>query len=145
MSYLEPTEQDLRGTRQRARHEGQAAPDVYYEPPSPEPPSPAPPSPEPPSPEPSPEPAPPTGTGRAGRNLPAAIAVGVSLGAVVLASLLFWRPGFVVVVGAAAVIGVWEMTRAMAHDGGPRAPLVPLLAGTLVMITLAWYGGAEAL
>jgi phosphatidate cytidylyltransferase len=134
MSYLEPTEQDLREARHRARHDDEpAAPHVYYEPPAPEPPPPA------------AEPAPPTGTGRAGRNLPAAIAVGVSLGAVVLASLLFWRPGFVFVVGAAAVVGAWEMVRAMAHDSGPRAPLVPLLAGALVMITLAWYGGAEAL
>ena len=133
MSYLEPTEQDLRGARHRGRHDDEpAAPHAYHEPPPPEP-------------TPEQPPAAPTGTGRAGRNLPAAIAVGASLGAVVLASLLFWRPGFVFVVGAAAVIGAWEMARAMAHDGGPRAPLAPLLAGAFVMIALAWYGGAEAL
>jgi len=126
MSYLEPTEQDLRGARHRARHDDEpAAPDAYpvmVDVP----------------------PAPPTGTGRAGRNLPAAIAVGASLGALVLVSLLFWRPGFVFVVAAAAGIGVWEMVRAMAHDGGPRAPLVPVLAGAAVMVTLAWFAGAEA-
>src|SRR5436190_22874988 len=124
MSYLEPTEQDLRGARHRGRHDDEpAAPHAYHEPPPPEP-------------TPEEPPAPPTGTGRAGRNLPAAIAVGVSLGAVVLASLLFWRFGFVFVVGTAAVVGAWEMTRAIAQDDGPRAPLVPLLAGALVMITL---------
>ena len=83
--------------------------------------------------------------GRAGRNLPAAIAVGLILGGVVLASLLVWRPAFVFVIAAAAGIGTWEMVRAVAHDNGPRAPLVPLLSGCAVMVTLAWFGGAEAL
>jgi phosphatidate cytidylyltransferase len=127
MSYLEPTEQDLRGARYRARHEPDghdqpAAPDAYPL-----------------------EVVPPPSNGRAGRNLPAAIAVGTSLGALVLVSLLFWRPGFVFVVAAAACIGSWEMVRAMSHDDGPRAPLVPLLAGCVVMVTLAWFAGAEAL
>jgi phosphatidate cytidylyltransferase len=130
MSYLEPTEQDLRGARHRARHEEPAAPDAY---------------PRPVELKPAEVPTPPNGNGRAGRNLPAAIAVGASLGAVVLVSLLFWRPGFVFVVATAAGIGAWEMARAMARDGGPRAPLVPLLAGSAVMVTLAWFAGAEAL
>jgi phosphatidate cytidylyltransferase len=142
MSHLEPPEYDLRGSRYRARHDHPVAPDPY--PPllddfeldrhngqahRPEP----------------PPPPPPASTGRAGRNLPAAILVGSTLGAIVLASLLIWRPAFIGVVVAAAAVGVWEMARAVARDGGPRAPLVPLFGGSLAMITLAWFTGPEAL
>ncbi len=81
---------------------------------------------------------------RAGRNLPAAIGVGVTLGAIVLASLFVWRPAFLVVVIAAVWIGVWEMVRAV-HPSGAKPPLVPLAAGGTAMVALAWYGGAEAL
>jgi phosphatidate cytidylyltransferase len=82
--------------------------------------------------------------GRAGRNLPAAIGVGVTLGAIVLASLFVWRPAFLVVVIAAVWVGVWEMVRAV-HPSGAHPPLVPLVAGGTAMTALAWYGGAEAL
>lgn len=81
---------------------------------------------------------------RAGRNLPAAIGVGLTLGAIVLAALFLWRPAFLGVVTVAAGIGIWEMTRAVEHRG-PRPPLLPLLAGAVVMEALAWYDGAEAL
>jgi phosphatidate cytidylyltransferase len=83
-------------------------------------------------------------TGRAGRNLPAAIGIGILLGGVVLGSLLFWRPAFLAVIAVAMVVGMWEMTRAVAATGA-RAPLAPLLAGGSAMVGLAWYGGPEAL
>ncbi|GAB1642495.1 phosphatidate cytidylyltransferase [Krasilnikovia sp. MM14-A1259] len=80
---------------------------------------------------------------RAGRNLPAAIGVGVTLGAIVLASL-FWPPAFLAVVAAAASVGVWEMVRAVrAADLHP--PLWPLLGGTLLMAGLAEYAGTDGL
>lgn len=81
---------------------------------------------------------------RAGRNLPAAIGVGVTLGAVVLASLFVWRPAFLIVVIAAVWIGTWEMVRAV-HPSGAHPPLIPLVVGGTGMTALAWYGGAEAL
>ena len=81
--------------------------------------------------------------GRAGRNLPAAIGVGIALGAIVLSSLFFWRPAFLGVLLAAIAVGTWEMTRAVAQRA--HAPAVPLLAGGPVMAVLAWYGGADAL
>jgi phosphatidate cytidylyltransferase len=81
--------------------------------------------------------------GRAGRNLPAAIGVGVVLGAIVLSSLFFWRPAFLGVLVAAIAVGTWEMTRAVAQRAHP--PTVPVLAGGLVMAALAWYGGADGL
>jgi phosphatidate cytidylyltransferase len=82
--------------------------------------------------------------GRAGRNLPAAIAVGVSLVIVVLAALLTYQPAFLALIAAVGGVGVWEMTRALKKSGAD-APLIPLLAGTLLMIGLAWFEGPDAL
>jgi phosphatidate cytidylyltransferase len=81
---------------------------------------------------------------RAGRNLPAAIGVGLTLGLLVLASLFVWPPAFLGVVALAAGVGVWEMVRALRVTGA-NPPLVPLLAGVAVMIGLAWYNGVDAL
>ncbi len=83
-------------------------------------------------------------TGRAGRNLRAAIAVGASLVAIVVASLVTWQPAFLGVVVIAASVGIWEMVRAV-RQGGMHPPLVPLLAGGVLMIGLAWFAGPDAL
>ena len=93
----------------------------------------------------APEPAGPSAgpPGRAGRNLPAAIAVGLGLGAVILAPLFLWRPAFLGVVVVAVGVGIWEMVRAVGARAHP--PLVPLLAGGVIMAGLAWYAGPEAL
>lgn len=82
--------------------------------------------------------------GRAGRNLPAAIAVGVGMILVVLASLFVYRQAFVGVIAVAAGLGVWEMTRALKVTGA-RPPLIPLVAGGVLMTGLAWYGSTDAL
>ena len=82
--------------------------------------------------------------GRAGRNLAAAIAVGVGLGAVILVSLLVWRPAFLAVVLAAVLVGVVELARALGA-GGFRPPLPPLLLGATGMIALAWLRGPTGL
>jgi phosphatidate cytidylyltransferase len=87
-------------------------------------------------------PAPPPG--RAGRNLGAAIGVGLSLGAVILLSLLLWRPAFLGVLLAAVLLGVVELTRAL-EAGNFRAPLVPLLVGAVAMEVLAWTRGEGGL
>ncbi|MEU8241669.1 phosphatidate cytidylyltransferase [Actinoplanes missouriensis] len=84
------------------------------------------------------------GKSRAGRNLPAAIGVGVSLGLVVLASLLIERRALLAVLVAAAGVGVWEMTKALTGSGA-KVPLIPLVAGTALMTGLAWYEGPDAL
>ncbi len=81
---------------------------------------------------------------RAGRNLPAAIGVGVTLGAIVVASLFPWRAAFLGVIALAVAIATWEMVRAVAASGA-RPPMVPLVAGGVAMAGLAWAGGAEAL
>jgi phosphatidate cytidylyltransferase len=77
--------------------------------------------------------------GRAGRNLPAAIAVGLSMVLVVLGSLVVWKEAFLGVIAVAAGLGIWEMVRALKVTGA-RPPLVPLVAGGVLMTGLAWYG-----
>lgn len=80
----------------------------------------------------------------AGRNLPAAIAVGLGLGMTVLASLIFWKPAFLGVMTLASLIGIWETARAV-RTVGARPPLVPLLAGGVLIMGLAWYEGVDSL
>ena len=72
-------------------------------------------------------------TSRAGRNLGAAIGVGVGLGAVVVASLVLYRPSFVLVLAVAVVVSVTELVRAL-DRGGYRPPLAPVLVGGLLMV-----------
>jgi phosphatidate cytidylyltransferase len=82
--------------------------------------------------------------GRAGRNLRAAIGVGVGLGAIILISLFPWRQGFIFLAGLAIAVATWEMARAV-RASEARPPLVPLVAGGVAMAGLAWAGGPEAL
>jgi len=81
---------------------------------------------------------------RAGRNLRAAIGVGLSLAAVIVVSLLVWRPLFLGVLVTAVLVGVYELTKAL-EKGGFRAPLVPLLVGGVVTEALAWTRGSTGL
>lgn len=82
--------------------------------------------------------------GRAGRNIPASIAVGLSLLAIVLLPLFFLKDFWWVVPTAAACLGSWEMARAM-RAGGASAPIVPVVSGAVAIIALAWYTGIEGL
>jgi phosphatidate cytidylyltransferase len=84
------------------------------------------------------------GPGRAGRNLPAAIGVGVGLILLVLLSLVVWPDAFLGVIAVASAVGVYEMVRAL-RAAGADAPLIPLIAGSLLMTGLAWHGGPDAL
>jgi len=82
--------------------------------------------------------------GRAGRNLVAAIGVGVGLGAVVLASLLIERHWFIPVVALAVAVGTWELAGALRRGADIRVPLPVLLVGGQAMVWLAWPFGAMA-
>jgi phosphatidate cytidylyltransferase len=84
-------------------------------------------------------------TVRAGRNLIAAIGVGVTLGAGVLASLLIERHWFIAVLGLAAAGGTWELAGALRRGAGIRVPLAVLLVGGQVMVWLAWPFGPAAI
>ncbi len=81
---------------------------------------------------------------RAGRNLPAAIAVGAGLGAVILASLLLYRPSFVFVILAAILYGSYELVAAIGTVEA-RPPIVPLFVGAVAMDTAAWFRGPNGL
>ncbi|WP_144118965.1 phosphatidate cytidylyltransferase [Catellatospora sichuanensis] len=82
--------------------------------------------------------------GRAGRNVPVSILVAVGLLLVILAPLFFFKPLFLVILVAAAGLGIWEMTRAL-RTSGARPPLIPLLGGGVAMMCLAWFSGVDAL
>src|SRR5680860_1446395 len=86
----------------------------------------------------------PSGTkpSRAGRNLPNA--VGVSLGAVVLASLIFRKEIFLGVVIVVACFGVWELRSGLAQ-GKINVPLVPSMFGAIAMLVASFVGGGQAL
>jgi phosphatidate cytidylyltransferase len=88
---------------------------------------------------------PPKKTSRAGRNLPAAIAVGVLLGAIAIAVLLFAPIGWLPVLTVAIAIATHEVVRRL-REAGYALPVVPLLIGGQAMIWLTWpYGPAGLL
>jgi phosphatidate cytidylyltransferase len=75
---------------------------------------------------------------KSGRNLPAAIAVGVLLGAAVLVSLLTVRQIFVGIVAVAVAMGTYELAGALKRGGNIRVTLWPLLIGGQAMVWLSW-------
>jgi phosphatidate cytidylyltransferase len=79
-----------------------------------------------------------------GRNLPAAITVGVVLVLVLLGSVLVLPQVFPVVAAIAMVAAVLELTRALSH-GGLEVPAVPLLVGVIGMVVSTVVFGAEGL
>ncbi|WP_425863567.1 phosphatidate cytidylyltransferase [Arthrobacter sp. TWP1-1] len=83
-------------------------------------------------------------TPKAGRDLPAAISVGIGLLVLVIGSMLFFPVAFVVVATAFACFGVWEVNRAIASKG-IKAPITPVMVGTLAMPVSAYFAGAEGL
>lgn len=89
--------------------------------------------------------APPSGHGkkRAGRDLRAAIGVGLGLGAVIVVSLFLVKQVFVGVVVAAVVVGLWELTTRLNERKGIKAPLVPLAVGGAAMVVTGYVRGAE--
>jgi phosphatidate cytidylyltransferase len=87
---------------------------------------------------------PPAKKSRAGRDLPKAIASGVVLGVVIIASLVFWKPAFMLVVAAAVVVAIWELQRGFKVKG-MDLPQEPLMLGGVVMVVVAFLYGAPAL
>jgi phosphatidate cytidylyltransferase len=83
--------------------------------------------------------------GRAGRNLPAAIAVGVGLALLVVVPLFSpYRWLFIAVLVAAMAVGTGEIVKAL-RVLGAAPPLLPLLVGGAAMVVLAYREGSEAL
>ncbi|MEJ9079255.1 MULTISPECIES: phosphatidate cytidylyltransferase [Gordonia] len=81
-------------------------------------------------------------TSKAGRNLPAAIGVGVGLGAMLIAVLALVPLAFYGVVGVALAIATWEVGKRL-RDGGYDIALIPLLVGGQGVIWATWPWGIE--
>lgn len=77
--------------------------------------------------------APPARGSRAGRDLPAAIIVGVALAASVVVTLLYWHWGFVLLVTAMLTLGTVELHDALKRIGMNSA-IVPIVVGTIALI-----------
>jgi phosphatidate cytidylyltransferase len=82
--------------------------------------------------------------GRAGRDLPAAIAVGVVLATLILLPLYTIRVIWIGVICAAVTVGTYELVRAL-HIAALRVPLVPLVLAAPVLPALAYARGSEGL
>nr|WP_255426394.1 phosphatidate cytidylyltransferase [Pseudonocardia sp. C8] len=76
-----------------------------------------------------------------GRNLAAAIAVGVGLGAIILVSLLIVPEWFVLVLAAVTAIGTWELAGALRRGADIRVALPVLLLGGQAVVWLSWPFG----
>jgi phosphatidate cytidylyltransferase len=81
---------------------------------------------------------------RAGRNLPAALGVGLAMGGLALVTLFTLKATFLLYLAALGGIALWEMSRAFsARD--IRLPLVPVAAGGAAALGLAYWRGERAL
>lgn len=78
-------------------------------------------------------------SGRAGRNLPAAVASAIVLIVVVAAALFLARPVFLVIVGVLVWLASWEIAGALARRD-MTVMLVPLYVGGAAMLIAAAYG-----
>lgn len=81
---------------------------------------------------------------KAGRNLPAAIAVALVLIATLLVGLFLFPIVLALLAGTAAEIGVWEIARSLSYRG-IRIPRVPAVIAAVLMPLAGYQGGAQYL
>ena len=77
---------------------------------------------------------------KAGRNLPAAVAVGLLLAGVAVASLFIDKRWFLLLATAAMLAAVWELGGAL-RTAEIRLPTPPLYVGVVGVIAAAWFAG----
>lgn len=77
-----------------------------------------------------------------GRNLPAALAVGLALGGLALLTLLTVKATFLLYVGIIVLLALWELGQAFASRG-IHVPVVPIAVGGTAMFTLAYWSSAR--
>jgi phosphatidate cytidylyltransferase len=82
--------------------------------------------------------------GRAGRDLRAAIGVGVTLAALILLTLYTVRVVWIGVICAAVALGTYELVRAL-HKAAFRVPMIPLVLAAPVLPAVAYAKGAQGL
>ncbi len=91
-----------------------------------------------------PTPAPQVDHGRAGRDLPVAVASGVVLLIGIVGSLVFWKTAFMLIVAGAVLVAIWELHKGfLAKD--IDIPEQPLMLGGVVMVVVAYFFGPAAL
>lgn len=78
---------------------------------------------------------------RTGRDLILAILVGLAFGAVLLGSLLFIKELFVPIALAIAVLGIFELTRAL-RGAGRRIDIVPQVAAGVLLVVAGYFAPA---
>lgn len=83
-------------------------------------------------------------TPRAGRNLWAAVVVGLLMGAGILAALVTVREVFIGIVAAMVAVSTWELAGAL-RRADIRVALAPVLVGGQAMVWLAWPYGRDGL
>src|SRR3954453_6761258 len=83
-------------------------------------------------------------TGRAGRDLPAAIAVGVTLAALILIPLYTIRVIWIGVICAAVTVGTFELVRAL-DNADLRVPTIPLVLAAPVLPAMAYAWDSQGL
>ena len=79
-----------------------------------------------------------------GRDLPVAVAVGLGMLGVVVASLFIRKEAFAVLAVALVCGAMWELARAFTRRD-VHLPLVPLLVGSIGILVSAYTAGPEAL
>jgi phosphatidate cytidylyltransferase len=79
---------------------------------------------------------------RSGRNLPAAIAVGALLGGLALLTMFTVKATFLLYVGIILSAGLWELAHAL-RSRDIHLPLIPIAAGGVAMVTLAYWTQAS--
>jgi phosphatidate cytidylyltransferase len=79
----------------------------------------------------------------AGRNLPAAIGVGVVLGGLVLLTLLTVKATFLIFMGVALALGLYELATAL-KTRDITVPLIPVGLGGAAMVTAAYWAAGGA-
>jgi phosphatidate cytidylyltransferase len=82
---------------------------------------------------------------RAGRNLRAAITVGVLLGAAILVALFTVRQAFIGIVAASVAVSTWELAGALRRGGGIKVALPPVLLGGQAIVWLSWPFGRDGM
>ncbi len=82
---------------------------------------------------------------RTGRNLPAAIGVGLLLGGLVVLTLFTVKVTFLILVAIMVGIAIWEFSRGLASRN-IHLPFIPIIVGGAAMMALAyWHGERPAL
>lgn len=81
---------------------------------------------------------------KAGRNLPAAIAVGIILGGLATVTLIYFHWGFIALVGLLVLLGLAEINQSF-FSAGRRLAILPVSVGGVGILISAYQVGLEAM